>query len=153
MSDDKIKNISEVKNKRYSLGYEDVNRNIEIEIFGLDFKMNIYNIEHFKENTNNKSLDEQIDFIIGENATKRLNDKMVKDGHGEMMANDKTRIIGFLIETYTKVLTDNMMRKAKDGIENAKKEMSNNGNQNYMNRSQRRYNERYNRRNNNRRYY
>ena len=26
MSDDKIKNISEVKNKRYSLGYEDVNR-------------------------------------------------------------------------------------------------------------------------------
>ncbi len=153
MSEDKIRNISEVKNKKYSLGYEDVNRNIEIEIFGLDFEMNIYNIEHFKENKNSQSLDEQIDFIIGEGATNRLNDKMVKDGHGEMMANDKTRIIGFLIETYTKTLTDNMMKSAKNGIENAKNEMNDYGNQNYGNRAQRRYNDRYNRRNNNRRYY
>ena len=147
-----MNNINEFKSekKRYSLGYDRIDKSIEVEILGLIFNLNINEIENAKNNSENMNIDEQIERILGKNALDRINEKMLKDGHNELSASGKTTILGFLIETYTRVLSNNMVDSVTNAIGDINKNMKDFTSNNF-NRSQRRYNNKYNR-NNYRRY-
>ena len=124
-------------------------RNVEVDIYGLNFEMNISEIESVENNKDNMSIDEQIERILGKNAIEKINNKRLKDGYEELNANAKTTILGFIIETYTRVLSDNMINSVTNVVGDIDKHMKDFTNSNF-NRVQRRYNERYNR--NHRRY-
>lgn len=137
-------NVNNFNNKkRYSLGYDRTDKNVEIDIYGLVFNLNIGEIEHVKENSNNMSIDEQIERILGENAIEKINKKRAQDGYDELSANGKTTILGFIIETYTRVLSGNMINAITDTIGDIDKQVKDFNNNNF-NRAQRRYNNRYN---------
>lgn len=167
MSDDKIKNIDEIKKDRFSFGYEDVKNDIEVDIFGLTFKYNLYNTDHFNEirQGRNLSLKEQVELMIGDGAIEKINKKRAMDNYPPLAANEITQIISFLINTYQNQLSNNILngtienlKQIKNRVKNIGNEYKNITNEPYngnrpANRAQRRYNERYNRRNNNRRYY
>ena len=145
-----MENTNKFNNKKkYSLGYDRTDRNVEVDIYGLNFEMNISEIESVENNKDNMSIDEQIERILGKNAIEEINNKRLKDGYEELNANAKTTILGFIIETYTRVLSDNMINSVTNVVGDIDKHMKDFTNSNF-NRVQRRYNERYNR--NHRRY-
>ena len=129
--------------KKYSLGYDSIDKEYEVEILGLVFNLNIGEIEKARENKDNLSIDGQIERIIGEKSIEKINNKMKADGHNELTANGKTVILGFLIETYMKVLSNNMTNCVTSAIGNIQQDIDNN-----INRAGRRgFNNQYNNRN------
>lgn len=129
--------------KKYSLDYNDIDKKYEVEILGLVFNLNIGEIEKARENKDNLSIDGQIERIIGEKSIEKINNKMKADGHNELTANGKTVILGFLIETYMKVLSNNMTNRVTSAIGNIQQDIDNN-----INRAGRRgFNNQYNNRN------
>ena len=50
--------------KKYSLGYDSIDKEYEVEILGLVFNLNIGEIEKARENKDNLSIDGQIERII-----------------------------------------------------------------------------------------
>lgn len=142
--------------KKYSLDYNDIDKKYEVEILGLVFNLNIGEIEKARENKDNLSIDGQIERIIGEKSIEKINNKMKADGHNELTANGKTVILGFLIETYMKVLSDNMTNRVTSAIGNIQQDIDNNinraGRRGFNNQYNNRNIYKYNNRNNYRRY-
>jgi hypothetical protein len=142
--------------KKYSLDYNDIDKEYEVEILGLVFNLNIGEIEKARENKDNLSIDGQIERIIGEKSIEKINNKMKADGHNELTANGKTVILGFLIETYMKVLSNNMTNRVTSAIGNIQQDIDNNinraGRRGFNNQYNNRNIYKYNNRNNYRRY-
>jgi len=59
--------------KKYSLGYDSIDKEYEVEILGLVFNLNIGEIEKARENKDNLSIDGQIERIIGEKSIEKIN--------------------------------------------------------------------------------
>lgn len=142
--------------KKYSLGYDSIDKEYEVEILGLVFNLNIGEIEKARENKDNLSIDGQIERIIGEKSIEKINNKMKADGHNELTSNGKTVILGFLIETYMKVLSNNMTNRVTSAIGNIQQDIDNNinraGRRGFNNQYNNRNIYKYNNRNNYRRY-
>lgn len=142
--------------KKYSLDYNDIDKKYEVEILGLVFNLNIGEIEKARENKDNLGIDGQIERIIGEKSIEKINNKMKADGHNELTANGKTVILGFLIETYMKVLSNNMTNRVTSAIGNIQQDIDNNinraGRRGFNNQYNNRNIYKYNNRNNYRRY-
>lgn len=119
------------------LSYKDTERNIEVKIFGLDFKISNkiekLNTEEIQKNaeTDEKAIEKIIDEILGQDATKKINEKRVSDGYEAMSIDVQTQVLNFLIEQYTKEVL-NPLNKTVNNIQN----------RNYRNRK---YNNRYRR--------
>ncbi len=87
----------------YKLGYKDTDRELEIEIYGLTFKLpkinkklqdDINELEKEKEDIN--SLNKSINLLLGEGAIDKINAQRVKDGYEELDLLNITQIIGFI---------------------------------------------------------
>lgn len=119
------------------LSYKDTERDIEVKIFGLDFKISNkiekLNTEEIQKNaeTDEKAIEKIIDEILGQDATKKINEKRVSDGYEAMSIDVQTQVLNFLIEQYTKEVL-NPLNKTVNNIQN----------RNYRNRK---YNNRYRR--------
>lgn len=119
------------------LSYKDTERDIEVKIFGLDFKISNkiekLNTEEIQKNaeTDVKAIEKIIDEILGQDATKKINEKRVSDGYEAMSIDVQTQVLNFLIEQYTKEVL-NPLNKTVNNIQN----------RNYRNRK---YNNRYRR--------
>ena len=122
------------------LSYKDTERDIEVKIFGLDFKISNkiekLNTEEIQKNaeTDEKAIEKIIDEILGQDATKKINEKRVSDGYEAMSIDVQTQVLNFLIEQYTKEVL-NPLNKTVNNIQN----------RNYRNYRNRKYNNRYRR--------
>lgn len=88
------------------LSYKDTERDIEVKIFGLDFKisneiekLNVEEIEKQAE-IDEKIVEKIIDDILGKDATKKINEKRVADGYEEMNINIQTQVLSWLFQQY-----------------------------------------------------
>ena len=138
--------------KRLSFSYEDTDKSIEIELYGLVFEIrNLDNIEKLKTvDRNNKSaIENQLEQILGEGAIDEINIKRKNDGYKELDLNIELNILGCIFESYAKSMSGNFFEKITDTIEDVNSDIDNFKN---MNREQtRNYNKfRNNRRNNQR---
>lgn len=115
----------------YKLGYKDTDRELEIEIYGLTFKLprinkklqdDIKELEEKKEDIN--SLNESINLLLGENAVDKINKKRINDGYKELDILNIMQIISFIGQVIGKELV-------KIQIQN--KEQFNNYKTNYRN--------------------
>ena len=136
--------------KRLSFSYEDTDKSIEIELYGLVFEIrNLDNIERLKTvDRNNKSaIENQLEQILGEGAIDEINRKRKNDGYKELDLNIELNILGCIFESYAKSMSGNFFGKITNTIEDINGDIDNFKN---MNREQiRNYNKfRNNRRNN-----
>ena len=89
------------------LSYNDTEREIEVKIYGLNFKisdkiekLNTEEIQKQAE-TDEKIIEKVIDDILGENATQKINEQRVKDGYDEMNLNVQTQVLNWIVQQYT----------------------------------------------------
>lgn len=132
--------------KRLSFGYEDTDKSIEIDLYGLVFEIkNLDNIEELEDldRNNNNEIEAQLEKILGEGAIKKINNKRRKDGYKELDLNIELNILGCIFETYAKSMTGNVLERVTNAVDDINKDINTN-----MNREQRRN---YNRNNNYRR--
>ena len=74
-----------MENNRLKFGYEDTDKSIEIDLYGLIFKVNIENkdikeLENIKDNVELEELEEIINKYLGRNAIEKINTKRKQDG-------------------------------------------------------------------------
>lgn len=142
-----------MNNKIMKFGYEDTDKKIGIEIYGLVFEINNLdkkNIEDLRNLDRNENvIENEIDNILGFGAVEKLNNKRKKDGYDKMTLDVELAILGCIFETYAKATTNNMIDRVTGTVKDINKSV-NDLNVNNQNREFRRYNNRYNNRRNRR---
>lgn len=120
--------MKDLKNKRNSFGYEDTDKNIEIELYGLVFEINdIGSIKEFKdlENEDENVIEAQIEKILGEGAVEKINRKREKDGYKKLDLSIELNILGCIFETYANSMSDSVLGKVTRAVDNMDKNMDN----------------------------
>lgn len=130
--------------KRLSFGYEDTDKCIEVELYGIVFEINnVDDIGKLKEidSNNENAVEETIESLLGKGSIERINNKRRKDGYKELDLNIELNILGCIFEAYARGTTEGIMNKVTDVVEDI------NGNVGNLNRYQRRNYYKNNRRN------
>jgi histidinol dehydrogenase len=105
------------------LSYKDTEREIEVKIFDLEFKIsnkiekiNTEKIQKQAE-TDEKIIEKIIDDILGENATKKINEKRVQDGYEVMSLDVQTQVLNWIIRQYT----EEVLKPVENTVNNIQK--------------------------------
>lgn len=138
--------MDNLENRRLSFGYEDTDKKLEIELYGIVFEINnldnVKKLENIDRNNENE-IEVQLERVLGRGAIEKINRKRIQDGYKEMDIKIELNVLGFIFETYAKSVTGGFI----DKISNTINEVNNNVNRfadKFANREQRRnYNRRY----------
>jgi hypothetical protein len=135
--------------KLMSIGYEDTDKKIEIDIYGIRFEINKEYLENKKDGE--PYAENELDKILGTGAIEKLNKKRMSDGYDKMTVSVEMEIYGFIINSYIKAATNPILNNITGAVDEQVNKMRNMENRyNNQNRQQRRNNNR--RYNNYRRY-
>lgn len=138
--------MDNLENKRLSFGYEDTDKKIEVELYGLVFEIsNLENVEELEsmDRNNVNEVEAQLEKILGYGAVEKINNKRLNDGYKKLDLSIELNILGCIFEAYAKSITGNFTGKLLNTIHDVNKNMSNFGNEE----ERRNYNRnRYNRR-------
>ena len=105
------------------LSYKDTEREIEVKIFDLEFKISNkiekINTEEIQKQaeTDEKIIEKIIDDILGENATKKINEKLVQDGYEVMSLDEQTQVLNWIIIQYT----EEVLKPVENTVNNIQK--------------------------------
>lgn len=105
------------------LSYKDTEREIEVKIFDLEFKISNkiekINTEEIQKQaeTDEKIIEKIIDDILGENATKKINEKRVQDGYEVMSLDVQTQVLTWIIRQYT----EEVLKPVENTVNNIQK--------------------------------
>ena len=138
-----------MESKRLKFGYEDTDKKIEVDLYGLIFEINKRSIvdkdiNDIKEDED--SIEKEIKELIGENSIERINKKRVEDGYEEMTLDVEIAVLTCIYKAYMTATSGTMI----DEIMNTNKELENrarNLDKDDFNREERRYYNRGYRRN------
>jgi len=142
-----------MENKRLSFGYEDTDKKIEIELYGLVFEINkekIINkdIESINENDED-TVKREIEEVIGEGSVEKINNKRISDGYNKMTLDVEIAVLTCIYKSYITATSGtmvdeiiqtnrNMEDKAKS-LSNINREQRRNYNKNQYRRNRRNY--------------
>lgn len=121
------------------IGYENTDKKIEIEIYGLKFEIrNVDKIKEFEnvEDNDLNGLEKMIESLIGEGSINKINEKREKDGYSKIDSTIALNILVGISQQYIAEYTDNIMQPFEKSINRI----------NNFNRETRRYNNRGKRR-------
>ena len=142
--------------KVLSFGYEDTDKKLEIELYGLVFEIrNLNSIEELEnlDKNNYNSIEEQLEKILGKGSIEKINNKRRKDGYQDLDINIELNILGCIMETYAKSMTNNTLGRVLDSVNDMNKDIDNAINNNFNRNQRRNYNRNQYRRNRNYRRY
>lgn len=144
--------MEDFKNKKISFGYEDTDKSIEINLYGLNFEINnLDNIEELDnlDGNNENVIEAQLEKILGAGSIEKINRKRISDGYKKLDLNIELNILGLIFETYAKSMSNSVLGRVSKAVDEINKDINSN-----MNREQRRnYNRNQYRGNRNRRRY
>ena len=128
---------------RYNIGYEDTDKKLIVNIYGLDFEIKSVSkemVEEYNKLVKNevkdfKELEKYIDLFLGEGASDKINDKRKQDGYHEMDLKVIVSIIGLIVE----VVSKDMTKSQETSINNINNNYHRNYRTNYNNYRGRRY--------------
>lgn len=124
--------------------YEQSDKKIKVEIYGLEFEINNLDkekIEDFKNiDENTDVIEQEIENILGKGSVQKINEKRVKDGYKEMDLQIELGLLGFVFEIYADTLAEKTFGKIEKTMDRFEQRINK-----YQNRSHRRYNNRNNR--------
>lgn len=128
-------------------GYEDTDKKIEIELYGLKFEIKNLDSKNVEELRNiDKNLDvveSEIESILGAGAVEKINNKRIADGHEKMTLDIELAVLGCIFETYANATTGNIINRVNGAINNINDRVNNINNRNYKRRNYRRNYRRY----------
>lgn len=103
-------------NKIMKFGYEDTDKKIEVELYGLVFEINKEKILDKNTDTLNSNdeqvIENEIKDIIGEDAIEKINNKRKADGYNEMTLDVEIAVLTCLYKAYMTASADTLV----DGI-------------------------------------
>lgn len=136
-----------MENKILKFGYEDTDKKIEVNLYGLIFEINKKNIVDKDisniDDKNEKNVENEIKELIGEDSIEKINDKRIKDGHKKMTLDVEVAVLTCIYKAYITATSGNMI----DEIINTNKKIEDRVKGDTVNRKQRRNYNRNNRRN------
>ena len=129
--------------KVLSFGYEDTDKKLEIELYGLVFEIrNLNSIEELEnlDKNNYNSIEEQLEKILGKGSIEKINNKRRKDGYQDLDINIELNILGCIMETYAKSMTNNTLGRVLNSVNDMNKNIDNVINNNFNRNQRRNYN-------------
>ena len=122
------------------LGYENTDKKIEIEIYGIKFEIkNVNSIKNFEdvEDDDLKGLEKIIESVLGKGSIEKINEQRKKDGYKEIDSSVALNLLIGIYQTYTSEYTENILQpleKSVNRIDNYNRKVGK-----YNNRGKRRY--------------
>lgn len=116
-----------MNNKIMKFGYEDTDKKIEVELYGLIFEINKEKI--LDKNTdilnsdNENAIRDEIKEIIGEDSIDKINKKRKEDGYNEMTLDVEIAVLACLFKAYMTASADTLI----DEINETKNKYKNDG--------------------------
>lgn len=137
-----------MENKVYKFGYEDTDKKIEIDLYGLIFEIKNLDenkVEEFKNiDKNDKNVIEtQIENILGEGCIEEINKKREKDGYSKLTIDIELNILGCIFEAYYNAVIGNFADKIKNTTDNTQKQVQELTMNNFNREQRRNYNRNY----------
>lgn len=126
------------------IGYENTDKKIEIEIYGLKFEIkNVEKLEEYKEIDDNdlESLKEILNILLGDDAVEKINKKRKEDGYKEIDNQVALNIFMGIFKAYTSEYMNDIV-DSYDKVERKLEGYNRRTRRNY-NRSNRKYYDRY----------
>lgn len=138
-----------MENKRLSFGYEDTDKKIEIELYGLVFEINkekIMNKDIKSINENNEdTVKREIEEVIGIGSVEKINNKRISDGYKKMTLDVEIAVLTCIYKSYITATSGTMVDEIIETNKNMEDRAKSLGN---INREERRnYNKNQYRRN------
>lgn len=136
-----------------SFGYEDTDKKIEINLYGLIFEIkNMENIEDLKNMDKNdkNTIELKLEQILGEGAIDRINKKREEDGYCKLNLDIELNIFGCIFEAYGKAMMDGVTEKVTGTVNSISNDINNLTNLNRYNLNNREQRRNFNRINNRR---
>ena len=134
-------------NKIMKVGYEDTDKKIEIDLYGLVFEIKnlsnekIENFRNFDKNLSN--VERQIEEILGTGTIEKINNKRLADGHEKMGLEVELNILGCIFEAYAKAMTNSTIDRVVKSINDINSKVEGLSNNRYQRRKYRRNYRRY----------
>lgn len=125
------------------IGYENTDKKIEIEIYGLKFEINnVENIKNFEnvEDNDLNGLEKMIESLLGTGSIEKINNQREKDGYNKIDSKVALNILVGISQTYMTEYTNDIMQPIEKSIDRI--ERVNNYNREYRrynNKGRRRY--------------
>lgn len=114
-----------MNSKVMKFGYEDTDKKIEVELYGLVFEINKEKIvdKDIKELDGNDEtkIENEIEDILGKGTIEKINNKRMSDGYSKMTLDVEVAVLTCIYKAYITATTGNMI----DEINNTSKEMEN----------------------------
>lgn len=134
-----------MNNNRMKFGYEDTDKKIEIELYGIIFEIRlnskkIEELTRIKDEISLEEMEKYLDEILGENAVNKINEKRKQDGYKEIDENIALQIFMCIFQAYS----DSYIGNITNYVDNSNKKLENGYNR--LNRNVNRYKRRNNRR-------
>ncbi len=137
-----------MENKRLKFGYEDTDKSIEIDLYGLVFEIknldNLTELENLDRNDSNV-IEAQLEKILGNGAIEKINNKRESDGYKKLDLNIELNILGCIFETYAKSMTGNVLGRVTNAVEDINRDIEKANTTNGFNRTNKEYKRNYNR--------
>ena len=115
-----------MENKRLKFGYEDTDKSIEIDLYGLVFEIkNLDNLEELEKLDRNDSnvIEAQLEKILGNGAIEKINNKRESDGYKKLDLNIELNILGCIFETYAKSMTGNVLGRVTNAVDDINRDI------------------------------
>lgn len=122
--------------ERLRFGYEDTDKKIEIDLYGLVFEIknldNLTELENLNRNDSNV-IEAQLEKILGKGAIEKINNKRLSDGYNKLDLNVELNILGCIFEAYAKSMTGNVLGRVENTVDDINKNMERANNKNGIN--------------------
>lgn len=118
-----------IENKKIlKVGYEDTDKKIEINIYGIIFEIRNLNENKIKEYENmdkeNKvTIESELEKIIGKGAIEKINKKRNEDGYENLTIDAELNILGMIFQAYYTTVISNFTNKLVEGSNMAKEQV------------------------------
>lgn len=133
--------------ERLSFGYEDTDKSIEIDLYGLVFEIkNLDNLEELENLDKNDSnvIEAQLEKILGKGSIEKINNKRLSDGYQKLDLNIELNILGCIFEAYAKSMTGSVLGRVQNTVNDINKDMEKVNHTNNFNNTNTYYRRNYN---------
>lgn len=125
------------------IGYENTDKKIEIEIYGLKFEINnVENIKNFEnvEDNDLNGLEKMIENLLGTGSIEKINNQREKDGYDKIDSKVALNILVGISQAYMTEYTNDIMQPIEKSIDRIERVNNyNRENRRYNNKGRRRY--------------
>lgn len=125
------------------IGYENTDKKIEIEIYGLKFEINnVENIKDFEnvEDNDLNGLEKMIESLLGTGSIEKINNQREKDGYNKIDSKVALNILVGISQAYMTEYTNDIMQPIEKSIDRIERVNNyNRENRRYNNKGRRRY--------------